>query len=96
MNIKVLEAEFEAALIACSMAVDSEGRKIILLNIPDMQVISSVEIKKAFFQMTDRIGYESVFGGSSEERWVINVRLVLNAWLAALAYETVRDDVKVT
>ena len=90
------EADFEAAMIACAMAVDSEGRKIHLANIPyrgwqpDAELVTSEDLSKAFFSLTANARVSWKVGG--ERRWVINARLLLNALEAAVNYEESKRD----
>jgi hypothetical protein len=92
--LRCAEAEFEAALMAASMAVDSEGRKIVLLSFPyrgwqpDAYKVTSQQIAEQLFGFMTRASGRGE--GEVERRWVINARLILNAWEAALNYERLK------
>jgi hypothetical protein len=90
------EADLEAALVACRMAVDSEGRRIILFQRIDplgTERYSPQAIAEIFFRFVTHADTRG--SGEVERRWVINARLLLNAWEAAIHYETVKCKVEV-
>jgi hypothetical protein len=103
--LRCAEVEFEAALIAVSMATDSTGRRVVLLPWNPLavtkQTFSSKDIRerllKFHHQVADTHAVIMPDDGSTafetEARVIKNTRLLLNAWEAALNYERAKAAV---